>query len=57
MNVATVAGTFESERAMRSAPVLPVAAVAGVRGGALVLSIVGLLIGLLLITAGCGPPN
>ncbi|HEY0483229.1 MAG TPA: hypothetical protein VGD37_37160 [Kofleriaceae bacterium] len=56
MNVATVAGTFESERAMRSAPVLPVD-VAGVRGGALVLSIVGLLIGLLLITAGCGPPN
>jgi hypothetical protein len=54
MNVATVAGTFESERAMRSAPVLPVG---GVRGGALVLSLVGLLIGLLLITAGCGPPN
>lgn len=60
MNAATATGTFESERAVRSAAMVApfVAPVALVLVLSIVgLSIVGLLIGLLLITAGCGPPN
>jgi hypothetical protein len=71
MNVAADPGSLESAGATRRGPI-PAAhrfvdslvdkllgRLAGVRGGVVVvvLPVVGLLLGLVLITAGCGPPN
>jgi hypothetical protein len=64
MNVVTEPGSFDSGCAVRpgSNPAAqflvgsPLVRLGGVRGGVLVLSLVGLLV-LVLITAGCGPPN
>jgi len=63
MDVGVQSGRFESTRiARRSAPALAFLVdalfvrLARVRG-VVVLPLVGLVVGLLLITAGCGPPN
>jgi hypothetical protein len=65
MNVAAVSGSFESASAARSGS--GSVALARLAGDALVgardlvvigvLPLVGLLLGLILITAGCGPPS
>jgi len=65
MTFTTVPGSFDSGRAMRPGSNLVAQSLVdallvrlgGVRGGVVVLSVVGLLLGLVLITAGCGPPN
>jgi hypothetical protein len=62
MNLAAASGSFVSAGAMRPAARI-LGALVGVRDAVVVLPlvvvlpVVGLLIGLLLITAGCGPPN
>jgi len=66
MNLAAASGSLVSAGAMRRGPA-PAAqfvvgvrdVVAGVRDAVVVVvvPVVGLLLGLLLITAGCGPPN
>lgn len=68
MNVAAASGLFVSAGAMRRGPVLAAETlvdaalrVVGLAGDrdvvVVVLPLVGLLLALVLITAGCGPPN
>jgi len=65
MTLAAVPGSFVSAGAVRRTPVPAagnllgaVGALIGVRSVVVVvLPVVGLLLGLVLITAGCGPPN
>jgi hypothetical protein len=59
MNLAAASGSLVSAGAMRRGPAPAAQFVVGVRDVVVVVvvPVVGLLLGLLLITAGCGPPN
>ena len=57
MRVASIAAVRAQVARPAVAPVVGIGAVARDAGGAGLLLVVGLLLGLILISAGCGPPN